>query len=199
MRWLSALALAVVVLAVAGCGGGSSIEHPPASPYRGSELTGTAPNFTLHDYTGKTVSLASVRGHWAIVTFLYTHCPDVCPVIAGKLNAALRTRTGKKAGLRVLAVSVDPRRDTPAAVAKYVKERSLLPTFSYLIGTHAQLAPVWHAYHVAVLAGTKSTVTHTAVEFLIDPQGQERLLYDGANLANLTIDLVHDLGTLGVN
>jgi protein SCO1 len=197
----SLLAL-VFVLACAGCGGSSSsgVQHP-TSPYRGSELSShvAAPNFSLTDQAGRTVSLSQERGNWVIVTFLYTHCPDVCPIIAGKLNAALRTQTAKRAGLHVLAVSVDPRRDTPAAVRKYVAERSLLPTFRYLIGSHAELAPVWHAYHVAVLSGTKGSVTHQAFEILIDPQGRERLIYDTSNLPNLTADVVHDLTALNAN
>jgi protein SCO1/2 len=198
MRWRSAF-LVLAVLACAGCGGGSSFQVPPPPPYRGDTLTGPAPNFTLHTDAGKTVTLAGERGDWVIVTFLYTHCPDVCPVIAGKLNAALRTPVGKSAKLRVLAVSVDPRRDTPAAVKKYAAERSLLPTFDYLIGTEAQLAPVWKAYHIAVIDETNGTVTHDAIEILIDPQGKERLIYDRTDLGNLTADVVHDLGRLGVS
>jgi protein SCO1/2 len=194
---VAGFALAAVA---AGCGGGGSgVAGPPPSPYRGQQLTGPAPGFSLHDDTGKTVSLAGARGHWVVVTFLYTHCPDVCPVIAGKLNAVLRTPLAKHAGLRVLAVSVDPRRDTPAAVRQYAKERSLLPTFSYLIGSHAQLARVWREYHIAVQAGPSGTVTHDAIEFLIDPRGRERLIYDRLDLGNLTADVVHDLDRLGVD
>jgi protein SCO1/2 len=194
----SLLALAVVA-ACAGCGGSGSGLERPSSSVRGSELNPplVAPGFSLHDQNGRTVTLAQQRGDWVIVTFLYTHCPDVCPIIAGKLNAALRTPAAKRARLRVIAVSVDPRRDTPAAVAEYVKVRSLLPTFHYLIGSHAQLARVWHAYHIAVLpSANDTTVTHQAIEFLIDPQGRERLIYDRTNLGNLTADVVHDLGQL---
>ena len=60
---------------------------------------------------------------------------------------------------------------------RYVRERRLLPTFHYLIGTPAQLRPVWKAYQIAVLAGPQATVTHSTVQFLIDPQGRERLTY----------------------
>ena len=118
-------------------------------------------------------------GTTCVVTFLYTHCPDVCPVIAGNLNTALKSPVARRAGLRVLAVSVDPkRRHALRPCARYVRERRLLPTFRYLIGTRAELAPVWQAYRIAVLAGPQATVTHSTFQFLIDPQGRERLIYD---------------------
>ena len=69
------------------------------------------------------------------MTFLYTYCPDVCPVIAGNLNAVLRTAPARRADLRVLSVSVDPTATRPAAVRRYVRDHRLLPTFRWLLGT----------------------------------------------------------------
>lgn len=170
-----ALLFGVVVLC-AGCGGGS--KTPTYSS--GAQILPAAlvaPPFTLHDDMGHPVSLSSKPGHYVIVTFLYTHCPDVCPIIAGNLNRTLKTATAKKAGLTVLAVSVDPKGDTAAAVRKYVAARGLVSTFHYLIGTRAQLAPVWSKFHIGAVAGPKGVVTHQSYEFLIDPTGHERLLY----------------------
>jgi protein SCO1/2 len=174
----------------AGCGSSSSSGQ--GSRFRGTELTppSPAPQFSLRDQSGRTVSLAAQRGHYVVVTFLYTHCPDVCPVIAGNLNRALATAAARRAGLRVLAVSVDPQRDTAAAVRRYVGEHRLLPAFRYLIGTRAQLARVWRAYHVAAQPGPKNTVTHSTFELLLDPQGRERLAYDSTMK---TGDIVNDL------
>jgi protein SCO1 len=177
------------VLVLAGCGGASK----PA--LRGNELTQrvAAPNFALQDQAGKTVTMAAQRGHWTVVTFLYTHCPDVCPLIAASLNGALKDPAGGAARLHVLAVSVDPARDTLAAVRTYAVQHRLAPAFRFLIGTQAQLERVWSAYHVAALPGPKGTVTHSTFSMLIDPQGQERVLYDATIT---TDDLVHDLGEL---
>jgi len=184
-------AVGVLALAVccAGCGGAAK----PA--LRGTELTppASAPNFALRDQDGRTVTLASQRGHWAVVTFLYTQCPDVCPLIAASLNGALKTAPGRTAGLRVLAVSVDPVRDTQAAVRRYAAVHRLAPAFHFLIGSSSQLEHVWAAYHVAAQPGPRGTVTHSTFAILIDPQGRERLLYD----ATITTgDLVHDLTAL---
>jgi protein SCO1/2 len=115
-----------------------------------------------------------MRGHWYVVAFLYTQCPDVCPVIASNLGVALR----RLPGLRVLAVSVDPKNDTRAAVVRFVREHRLPSRFRYLTGTHAELAPIWARYHVAAIPGPRPIVSHTAFELLIDPQGRERVLFD---------------------
>ena len=81
----------------------------------------TAPPIRLHDANGRTVTLAAQRGRYALVTFLYTHCPDVCPLIAQNLNAAVKSFGSAASGIRVLAVSVDPKGDTPAAVRSFTR------------------------------------------------------------------------------
>jgi protein SCO1 len=186
-----AVAAAVAVLC-AGCGGKSA---PPAPTFAGTALpAGTvAPNFILHDQNGRTISLVSQRGHDTVVTFLYTRCPDVCPIIAGTLNQAIRSPAGRRAGLTVLAVSVDPARDTPAAARRYVHERGLSPAFHYLVGTRAQLAPVWAAYHVQAVSGPKGTITHGTWEIVVDPQGHERVIEGAPFKAS---DVVHDVTAL---
>ena len=171
--------LAGVAVLAPGCGGGGSSTQDAAS-FRGILLPDQpkAPNFRLHDQNGHLVTMNGQRGRWVVLTFLYTWCPDVCPVIAGNLNRALRTPTAKQAKLGVLAVSVDPQRDTPAAARKYVRDHRLLPTFRWLLGGENELQPVWQAYNVAVLPGAKKTVSHSTINLLIDPQGHERVVYD---------------------
>jgi protein SCO1/2 len=190
--WRSALALVFVLpLLAVGCGGGGTSE-PPA--FRGLTVEGPeAPNFSLTDQHGRRISLAAQRGRWAIVSFLYTQCPDVCPAIAGNLNAALRTTPGRKAGLTILVVSVDPKRDTPPAVSRYARAHRLGPRFHYLIGSRSQLERVWRAYQIAVLPGPKGTIAHSATQLLIDPEGRPRLVYDSTIQ---TADVVHDLRLL---
>jgi protein SCO1/2 len=180
---------AIAALALlSGCGGSAKLDlHGTAL------LSKPAPNFALRDQAARSVTMAGQEGRWVVVTFLYTHCPDVCPLIAAHLNAALRSSVGRRAGLRVLAVSVDPARDTPAAIRRYVAQHRLVGGFRYLIGSRLQLSRVWHAYYVAALPGSGGTVAHSTVEFLIDPRGRERLLYDKTIT---TAELVHDLQVL---
>jgi protein SCO1/2 len=196
-KLVTTCSLLTALLALAGCGGKKAPPPAPVSHFAGGTLSPLvrAPNFALRDQSGRTVSVTGQRGHWTIVTFLYTHCPDVCPLIAAQLNKAIATPIGRRAGLRVLAVSVDPKRDTPAAVRRYAIEHRLAPSFHFLIGSRAQLAPVWHAYHVAAQPGPSGTVAHSSFEMLVDPKGTMRLIYD---VSVKSRDVTGDLAKLGV-
>src|SRR5206468_11798800 len=89
------------------------------SRFAGSELDPpmTPPPFALHDQDGKIVRASDQHGRYWIAAFLYTHCPDVCPLIAANLNRALRGLPAvQRQRVRVLAISVDPKGDTKKAV-----------------------------------------------------------------------------------
>ena len=92
--------------------------------------------------------------------------------------------------MRVLAVSVDPKGDTRANVRRFVREHRLVAQFHYLTGSQAQLEPIWHAYGVTSLAGTKGNIDHTLYTVLADTSGRARVLYDAtATPAHLAHDL----------
>ena len=188
----------VLALVAAGCGGGgdsSNVKQTTASKFRGGELHPTiAPaNFALRDQSGKLVSLTDQHGHFAIITFLYTNCPDVCPLIASNLGQVQRQLAGDGTKVSVLGVSVDPKRDTPAAVRQFIRSHRLSPDFHYLTGTRAQLAKVWKAYGILVRPGKLDTVDHAAYEMLVDPKGRARLIYNPTVKA---ADVVHDIKAL---
>ena len=188
------VAAAALALVVSGCGGAANGSGPR---FAGDSVDGrlAAPNFTLTDQDGRPVSLTGERGRWVVVTFLYTRCPDVCPLIASQLNEVLRGLGSARDRLRVLAVSVDPKGDTPAMVRWFIRKHHLLPQFRYLTGSRAELQPVWHGYHVAAQVGPPDVSLHSAFELLVDPKGRPRLLYSADLQAR---DLLHDLRVLGV-
>jgi protein SCO1/2 len=193
-----ALPLLAVVLLVAGCGSSAAkvVESPPPAKnaFAGAALTPprAAPPLSLHDAAGRRLTLSAQRGRYVLVTFIYTHCPDVCPLITSNLNTVLRT-LGPKGNVEVLAVSVDPKGDTPAAVRAYERSKHLEPTFHYLIGTRAELRPVWAAWHVLAVDRKPDLVDHAAYTALIDPAGKQRVLYDSQVNAQ---QVLHDLRLL---
>jgi protein SCO1/2 len=191
------LPLIAVVLLVAGCGSSAAkveAPPPPKKTFAGGELMPPrpAPKLALRDASGRPITLSKLRGHYVLVTFLYTHCPDVCPLIASNLNTVLRT-VGRKSNVEVLAVSVDPKGDTAASVRAYEKRMHLEPGFHFLIGTRAQLRPVWAAWHVLAVDRSPDLVDHTGYTALVDPTGRQRLLYDAQVTAQ---QVLHDLRLL---
>jgi len=195
VRLLAVVVVCGFAIVTAGCG--RAVVSSPPERFAGNSARGFASyDFVLHDQSGRLVSLGAQRGSWVVVTFLYTRCPDVCPLIASQLNQVLRRLDPQaRDRLRVLAVSVDPKGDTPAMVRWFIRKHRLLPQFRYLTGSRSELAPVWHAYHVAAQVGPPDVSLHSAYELLIDPRGRPRLLYTADLQAR---DLLHDLNALGV-
>ena len=192
------LGLLLLVAVLAGCGSSKAAQTTtaPKQRFAGGELTPpkVAPPIALHDANGTPVTLAAQRGRFVLVTFIYTHCPDVCPLITKNLNAALRViGPSARKQVRVLAVSVDPVGDTPKAVKAYAREKHLFPQFQYLIDTRAELRRVWKAWHVLAVETKPDLVDHVAYTALIDTNGKERVLYDSSVHAT---QVVHDLRAL---
>jgi protein SCO1/2 len=160
----------------------------------GTELGATdAPDFTLTDgVSGRAVTLSAERGKVVALTFLYTTCPDVCPLTAARFRATQSELQGDASRVTFIAVSIDPDRDTPVAVQEFSAARGLASNWHYLVGGRAQLAPVWAAYGIGVQAGS-STVTHNDAVYLIDRSGRERVLLHSEDLAR---DLTNDLRAL---
>jgi protein SCO1/2 len=170
MRVVRSVLLLALLLGLAGCGG--SDDSP--DDFAGTPLDGrTAPDFTLHDEDGREVSLSDFRGEPVFVTFVYTNCPDICPLIARNLAAAARSVPGA----HVVAVSVDPKGDTPEAVRAFRKKHRLGDEFTYLLGSDAELARVWRDYAVYAAASAAPLVDHSALTMLLDADGNEQASY----------------------
>ncbi|MGE5273097.1 MAG: SCO family protein [Verrucomicrobiota bacterium] len=177
-RITRALVLGLVAVlaaaATASAGGG------PSPPFVGPTLTHPAvpPDFALRDQRGRLVRLSGLRGKVVLLTFLYTHCPDVCPLTATNLNTALTRLGAARKDVRVLAVSVDPTGDTHRSVDAFIRTHRLRPQFHYLTGTSRTLRPVWRAYRVRAVPQRESGIDHTLYTLLIDPTGKARVLFD---------------------
>jgi protein SCO1/2 len=182
----AALALSAVALAAAAGGlefNGPTIKNPTVPPL-----------FTLHDQDGHRVALAKQRGRVVLLTFLYTHCPDVCPLVAGNLNRALRALGPGRRDVRVLAISVDPTGDTRASVQRFIRHHQLLPEFRYLTGPPATLRRLWAAYGVSSLKEAGGDrVDHTLYTLLLDKSLRGRVIYDSTATVS---DIEHDVRLL---
>jgi protein SCO1 len=154
-----------------------------------------APEIRLRDARGGTLDTASLAGKPYAVTFLYTSCPDVCPLIGEELQEALTQLGPLAAKVAVVAVSVDPRGDTPTAVRAWLKVHREPANFHYLIGTAAQLTPVWDAYFVAPQTPGDPQSSHSATIWLVDGHGRRRALIT-AGIPVPAADLAYDLRAL---
>lgn len=161
------------------------------------ELEGEpGPRIRLRDGNGEVFDTKALAGTPYAVTFLFTRCPDVCPVIGQEIRAALEGLGSLRDRVAVAAVSVDPRDDTPEAVRDWTRRQRLPPQFRYLIGTERELKPVWDAFYAAPkMTGRPETSTHTASIFLFDGEGRWRARHSGGGAFD-PADLTHDLRLL---
>lgn len=133
-----------------------------------------APEIKLRDQNGALVSLRSFRGHTVLVTFMDPVCTAGCP-IAGQELAAIEGELQGASPPQLLVVSVAPDR-TAADVAHFTSAVAWRPGWHWLLGSQAELAPVWAAYHVAVQP-TAGDVLHDQSLEVIDARGTIRATY----------------------
>jgi protein SCO1/2 len=170
---------------------------PPAPPpkFVGPTIVhpGVAPDFALHDQNGRLVRLAAQRGKVVMLTFLYTHCPDACPLTATHIDSALARLGARGRQVTVLAVTVDPKGDTPSAVRSFVRSHALRPQFHFLTGPQPTLERIWRQYNVTPVRRGGPDPDHTLYVLLLDRTGKTRVLFDA--LAKPAA-MAHDLEVL---
>jgi len=181
------IALLLPLLLVPACGRNES-------PWQGRNIQGVMPDlaFSLTDDSGHTVTGANFAGKIVLLYFGFTHCEDVCPTTLSTLTKAVRTAGYDADQVRIVFVSVDPRRDTPEVLRSYSAHFS--PYVTGLSGTEAQLGDVARRYRVAYNYGEPDAdgdyeVYHSSAIFVFDARGKVRLLLqqqqlDAAAVAN---------------
>ncbi|MEP2828650.1 SCO family protein [Parvibaculum sp.] len=136
--------------------------------------------FTLVNQDGETVTEETYSGKYMLIYFGFTFCPDICPTELGIMTAAL-DRLGEKAKkVQPIFITVDPERDTPDVMARYVKLFS--PRLVGLTGTQEQIDKVAKAYHVFYRkaedeSSSDYTMDHSSIVFLMGPDGEYLKLF----------------------
>jgi protein SCO1/2 len=187
LRFSSIIICSLALLAA--CDGGKP-------QFKSTDITGAPYGHTLEltDHTGKPRRLEDWRGKVVVLFFGFTHCPDVCPTTLADIAGAVKSLGPDAERVQVLMVSVDPERDTPDSLAKYVT--AFDPRFLGLRGDLAatkKVASEFKIYFEKRKQGASYTVDHSAQSYVIDPQGRLRLLVRHERIAQ---DLGDDLKTL---
>ena len=145
-------------------------------------VIGPAPPFTLTSQDNKPVSLADFHGKVVAVTFIYTGCPDICPLLTQKM-VDVQDELGAVFGAKIVFVSIslDPERDTPEVLKDYAQFWGAKPEgWSFLTGSLEAVRDVTRRYGVFFAKKEDGSVEHSQLTTLIDADGQIRVQYLGA-------------------
>lgn len=175
-RWWYFLILAVVLVVV-----GAVVAWRAAGAH-GQLVGGTvfddrqaAPEFALTDQFGQPTSLSQFHGRPVALTFIYTHCTDVCPLIASNMHMAYQQLGSQASQVALVAVTVDPQNDSVDQIRAFSDQRGLTDEWHFLTGSPDQLAPIWKSYGIFAQAlSTPDQIEHSAPVYLIDQSGAER-------------------------
>ena len=191
--WLLLAGIALFgAVALGGC------QRTAPLPLRLTNITGHMPNldFALTDDTGKAVTGADYRGKVVLLYFGYTHCPDVCPLTLAQLHVSMQRLGALAEDTRILFVSVDPARDTPAILKNYVN--AFDPRAVGLTGTPRAVEALSKRYRSAYTREPATSdgsyeVSHSSAIYVFDRAGRARAL---ATPSATQDDLVHDVRLL---
>jgi protein SCO1/2 len=174
---LASLAAGALVLA---SGLTACAPHRTAAQSQGD---GPGGPFRLVNQDGKSVDQSVLKGKWSVVFFGYTFCPDFCPTTLTTLGQAMDQLGPKANDAQVVFITVDPARDTPAAMKTYISSRVFPKNMMGLTGTPAQIAQVAKAYVVYYQkdgTGPNYSMDHSTALYLMNPEGSfARVIADG--------------------
>lgn len=192
-RFLSS-ALGGVVLAglLAACEGPRSTPKFALTDVTGASFGG---QLSLTDHHGRARTLADFRGKVVAVFFGFTHCPDACPTTLAELAQVVRALGPDGDKVQVLFVTVDPERDTPEVLRRYVS--AFHPSFLGLYGDAQATARAAKEFKVFYqkqpLKEGGYSVDHTAATYILDREGRLRLFASHGTAAQA---LLHDIRLL---
>jgi protein SCO1/2 len=201
---LLALVLLAGAIALIAVGSSGSSKKQAAAAQGNFDASGllspvsAAPPLALHNYLGQPVNIDSYRGKVVLVTFIYTHCPDVCPLITSNLRVAQNLMpAAERSKAVIVAVSVDPKGDTRKAIAAFLAHHQMTGRMQYLVGSTQELGQVWRAWGVGSErdAAKPELINHSGLIYGITSSGKRLTIY-AANFQ--PADIAHDVPLLAV-
>lgn len=196
-RRSTALGLVLLVAVIAAAGWMVIRKIPPSDDFRLTVLPqrSSSPDFRLTDFNGRPRSLADYRGRVLVIFFGFVRCPDACPTELFKLAQVMKRLGPASDRVQVLLITLDPKRDTPELLKSYVT--AFDPRFVGLTGTTEQIDSAAKNYWVVHVEAPTSNdyyaIDHSTATYVIDAQGQRRLI---GSMATSVDDFVHDLKLL---
>jgi protein SCO1/2 len=192
------LLIAVVIGIALAAGIVVALRHAPAAdtPLAATVLPAAAalPPFRLVDDDGRDIGPEVFEGHWNLVFFGFTQCPDVCPLTLQMLSRARAAlaEAGETPLPRIVLVSVDPERDTPERLGAYVDSfGSSTLGITGSLDEIRRLTAALGIYFAKVGENADTyTVDHSTAVLLIGPDGRYRAVFGGPHEVD---DFVHDL------
>ena len=172
-------ATAMVVIVVLARGGGSSSGSSPvrSGGFYGATLPPAFPavDFSLPDQNHHTIRLSAYAGRVVAATFVYSTCQNTCPIVVSQLAQAINELPHP---IPAIAVSVDPKQDTPANVKSFLVKQQVEGELHYLVASRHTLAPIWKQFGIQPqLLVNSSKSDHTIDVVLFDKSGRARVGY----------------------
>ena len=167
----------------------------PAKMVR-QRIEGRAPELALVNQSGQPLTLMELRGKVVLLTFTYSTCAEVCPLItAAMVTLQQRLTAAERQQVFFLSVTAQPEVDTPAVLHAYATRLGVdLASWAFLTGPPQAVQAVWQAFGLMVKPRTKGVVDHPAWTLLIDREGMVWYRYLGSLLEVET--LLEDMRTL---
>ena len=160
---------------VLACGASAATPPPPAFKAGLFDPPREAPDFSLQGSNGAELKMSHYRGKVVLLAFGFSSCTAVCPITLNTFALARRKLAGAAADVQVIYITVDPERDVPTRLAKYLG--SFDSTFVGGTGTPAQLSAVRRDYGISAekkAIGDDYTYVHSSFAYLIDRKGRIR-------------------------
>jgi len=196
-RLLSAVLFGAALL-MAGCKKREAFEilQPPPSS-AALQKHWTLPDFALTERSGQPLRRADLAGKVWVADFFYTTCPGPCPMLSSRLSA-VQAALGEAPGVRLVSISVDPIKDTPAVLKLYAEKFKAGDHWLFCTGEKDaiyELARTGFKLPIAEAPAEGGQITHTTRLILVDQTGTVRGFYEGGTESSVQ-ELVRDIHRL---